>query len=110
MSLESDVFSLIYSDFGAVGVEQLTSQFGLWVRNSLIHLWAGYVGYHQWHYHPVLQAVMLSIFIAYCLLQVVQLWTPGDFTLVALDSAWDIVSVAIGITWAWADAMRGVPK
>ncbi|PYG29984.1 hypothetical protein [Pelagimonas varians] len=110
MSWENDIFSLMYSDFGAVGVEELTSQFGLWVRNSIIHLWAGYVGFHQWFYHPDLRGTLQAVLIAYCLLQVVQLWTPGDFTLVALDSAWDIVAVAIGISWAWSDAMRGVPK
>ncbi|MGH1579058.1 hypothetical protein [Planktotalea sp.] len=107
MYLGSDLLGLGYSDVGAVGVEQLTSQLGLWVRNSIIHLWGGYVGFHQWFYHPTWQAALRMLFIAYCLLQVAQLWTPGDFVWIALDSVWDVGAVAIGICWAWSDAMRG---
>lgn len=110
MFFESDVFGLLYSDAGAVAVENLTSQIGLWVRNSLIHLGAGYLGFHQWHYHPTFQATFQFLFIAYALLQVVQLWTPGNMAYVALDSVWDLAAVAVGICWAWADVVRGVPK
>lgn len=110
MFLESDLLGLTYSDVGVVGIEKLTSQFGLWVRNSIIHLWVGYVGFHQWFYHPSARAVFSALFNGYCLLQVAQLWTPGDFLWIALDSVWDVAAVVIGINWAWSDAMRGATK
>ena len=108
-AIGSEASKLLLSDVAATSVQSLVSQPGLWVRNSLIHAAAGFVVFFWKVYFPRARAPLDWAFNAYLLLQIVQLWSPGEFWALALDGVFDVLIVAAGWSVAWAWSMRA-PK
>ncbi len=51
MSLVNEIQMLFVSDVSGADVSDLTSNFGLFVRNTLVHFAIGFVGYVFWSTH-----------------------------------------------------------
>ena len=110
MSLRNEFVMLLHSDLSAAGVDQLTSRFGLWVRNTMIHWGMGFVAFFVGTYFPEARPGVAVAIAAYALLQVVQMFSPGSFVGLLADGAFDVAILGSGYAMAFALAMRQIPQ
>lgn len=111
MWFPDEIARLLQSDVGGASVDQLTSPFGLWVRNTLIHAGAGFGVYFLHMYVAAVTAVHVwCVYGAYIGLQLVQVFTAQRPIAAIGDGLLDIVVAFAGFALAWAVATRDVAR
>lgn len=110
MQLLNELAMLLRSDVSANGIADLVSRDGLWIRNSMIHIGAGFVGWFWALHKPGARVWLHGAFAAYALLQVVQMFSGGSALALAIDGVWDLLSIAIGRAGAMAIAIAPVKR
>ncbi|WP_418592071.1 hypothetical protein [Ponticoccus sp. (in: a-proteobacteria)] len=110
MSLQGEVWALMMSDVSSASVDMLVSKAGLWVRNTLIHGLAPFFLFHVAFHYPWSRPYLWIGLALYIALQVVQLWSPGPFGWILMDSIFDLVLAGVSVAFAWTLAMRGEPR
>ena len=110
MSLRNEFAMLLNSDLSAAGVDQLTSRFGLWVRNTMIHWGMGFVAFFAGTYFPEARGALAAMIACYILLQIVQMFSPGHIGNLLADGVFDVFVLGLGYAMAFTLAMREIPR
>lgn len=93
--------TFLYSDLSTAAIDQLVTRFGLFARNSLIHFGAGFGWRLVTLFRPDWGVWGAWAFVAYLLLQGVQMASPGPWALLLIDGLWDAVLPVVGFFAGW---------
>jgi hypothetical protein len=110
VSLVNEFSVLLYSDVSTASLDQLVTRWGLWLRNTLVHLESGFILYFVLLHRPQWRDCLIVAVWIYLGLQIVQLWSPGNLRLLVLDGVFDIVIAFSGYALGALVALRGVRR
>ena len=100
MWLENEFSMLLHSNVSTLPVDQLTSKFGLYARNNIIHFFAGFAAFFISVYvGQKSRPYILAAFGIYAYLQIIQI-DAATFSATLIDGIFDIVVPFLGYGFA----------